>query len=238
MGFDFNIRYGKRKIDLSKGGTWNKPLIICIIIIMIFIGLAVTSKQWLPDDRIKNTMHTQETLFYNRVNVDTCKTVYVDTSKRLGQAVFEEERTMGEEKNYPLIYKVYDDAGNKLSHFVATSEMKITEKERGLGKRKILIQFAVPKDVYYIDIMIEQKDNTVNHVYIDYRDFVKKELYEKGSKYFEFVAQEEKKLVDLQTDLKKEEGKKKQDKDVINEKKEVLQKQKEKVKAIKKGVYD
>ena len=86
--------------------------------------------------------------------------------------------------------------------------------------------------------MIEQKDNTVNHVYIDYRDFVKKELYEKGSKYFEFVAQEEKKLVDLQTDLKKEEGKKKQDKDVINEKKEVLQKQKEKVKAIKKGVYD
>ena len=52
MGFDFNIRYGKRKIDLSKGGTWNKPLIICIIIIMIFIGLAVTSKQWLPDECI------------------------------------------------------------------------------------------------------------------------------------------------------------------------------------------
>ena len=37
MGFDFNIRYGKRKIDLSKGGTWNKPLIICIIIIMNFL---------------------------------------------------------------------------------------------------------------------------------------------------------------------------------------------------------
>ena len=57
---------------------------------------------------------------------------------------------------------------------------------------------------------------------------IKKELYgKKEVNTFEFVAQEEKKLVDLQTDLKKEEGKKKQDKDVINEKKEVLQKQKE-----------
>ncbi|MCR0201000.1 hypothetical protein MKC79_09785 [[Clostridium] innocuum] len=238
MKFDFNIHYGKRKIDLSKGGTWNKPLIICIIAIMIFLGFAITSKQWLPDDRIKNTSYTNETLFYNRVNVDTCKTVYVDTSKRLGQAVFEEERTIGEEKNYPLVYKVYDDAGNELSHFVATSAMKVTEKERGLGKRKILIQFAVPKDVYYIDIIVEQKDNTVNHVYIDYRDFKNQELFEKGSKYFDFVEQEEKTLADLQTDLKKEEGKKKQDKDVINKKKDMIQKQKEKVKAIKKGVYD
>lgn len=235
MGFDLNVRYGKRKIDLSKGGQWNKPLIICMILIMVFIGFAVTSKNWLPDDRVKNTSHVSETLFYNRVNVDTCDKVYVDKSKRLGQAVFEEERTIGEENNYPLIYKVCDDEGNELSHFVAISDMKTTDKERGLGKRKVLIQFAVPKDVYYIDFMVEQKDNTVNHIYVDYRDFQKKELYEKGSKYFEFVAQEEKQLENLESDLKKAENAK--DKDEINKKKETVQAQKDKLESIKRGVY-
>lgn len=199
-----------------------KTIMFSILAIILFIVLA-TSKMWLPDGRRNATVLRDDSNF-NNVTVGIINDSFnIDFDTQVGEIAFLEMKFPNREVE-EITYTIYDENETKLPlNVIKGGEVK----DGMIINTDILIQFGVPKDVYYVRVVISQ-DN-LNYSYtIDYRDFEETTVIERDDDYLININRLEKKLQELNTKLENIEEKIEKEED--GEKKETLEQEREVVK--------
>lgn len=194
-------KMGDKKILVLKDG-YNKKLVfgfvmsICIIISLLMVGLNM------PDNRIRLTSNNDSTLMFTYTNISTPKKMQYDEKTGIAQLQLETQ-IMNKDKKYKLFYEVYDDTGTKQqANIIISDNLSEDKSDETMIKKKVLLQFGVPKDYYYMKIRISQKDNTYQELIYDYRDIKKSVVKERGKDYLDNLIREKDKLQKLNEDKK------------------------------------
>lgn len=185
----------KKKYIILKNG-YNKPLIIGIFITSLMcIGLFVLMLNQ-PDTRVKKTVNNDTSLMLSYITIDVPKQMQYDENSHIGQIELYVTKT-NKEKQYNISYEVYDDTGTIQQINIVKSDNLYEDKESVIDERKVLLQFTVPQDFYFMYIKVEQEENTYKEIMFDYRDVKKMNLKERGKNYIKELMKEETKLTDL-----------------------------------------
>lgn len=208
MNFKIN---NDRKISIKKGVNFG--MIAITIIIIAALGFVLTSKLWIPDNKPIMNRNYGEELTFNSESIISDKQAYKDTKLNIGQIGFVVNKDISQGDD--LSFKVYLDDGReypKDSYKVIKSEPLSNIKSESQVQQYYILQFALPKEFYYLKIIISQKGYKSEEINLDYRNFKEKKLSEKDNDY----------LVKIQPLLLK-----------ISIQKQTLDKQKEEYKGIK-----
>lgn len=173
------LNKNKKYIVLKDGNNYG--LMVGVGVIIITLIILFTSKMWLPDSRVNLSNEVGSELFFTLNTIKT-KKYNIDYKNNLGEVLLEEEKS-SDLKKYDLKYEVFDDEGNKLPSSIITGNQVKESKDSVLKKQDKLIQFGVYKDIYYVKIEVLQKNTTKQNIIVDYRDFKRKIILEKGRDY-------------------------------------------------------
>lgn len=191
----------KKKYIILKNG-YNKPLIIGVLITLLLSAALFMFMLNQPDTRAKKTVNNDTSMMMSYITIDVPKKMQYDENNNIGQIELYVTKT-NKDKQYNASYEVYDDTGTKQQVNIVKSDNLYEDKESVIDERKVLLQFTVPKEFYFMYIKIEQKENTYKEIMFDYRDVKKANLKERGKNYIKELMKEETKLTDL-TEKKEE----------------------------------
>lgn len=185
----------RKKYIILKDG-YNKPLLFGLLTMIMVIGLVVVMIINQPDTRKKITMNNDTSLLFSYTTIDTPKYLEYDETTHLGQVLLHITKT-NTNKQFNIVYEVYDDTGTKQQMKCIQSENLYEDKESVIDERQLLLQFYVPDNFYYVIIKMEQKDNTYKELIYDYRDTKKVIVKERGKNYLKQLHTEENTLTTL-----------------------------------------
>lgn len=191
------MKKDSNKYIILKDG-YNIPLIIGCLLVVVLVGILATSRMWLPDDRsIVKKNNDQLLLMMNTVTVND---FYVDYESQLAELHLREKVSSSSEQ-YQVTYTVRDENNNELPfNVIRGNQQKANVNDVGYTQ-DVIVQFAVPKGFYYVNVNVEQPANGIYEILLDYRNFKEMDLIEKGNDYLVNYENEVEKLDEYSNEI-------------------------------------
>lgn len=172
-------RIDDKPIRIRKGV--NLVTVICTVIFLIAFVVVATSNLWLPDDRSIMALNTKGIVNFNSETVQASD-FYIDEEKEIGEiSLTILQMSVLDDLKYSMSFdgvNAYTDD----SFRVIKGSVLPTTKENEF-QQEVLIQFSIPDDFYYISLLVTQPNVKTAEIQMDYRQFKKQALTEKGDNY-------------------------------------------------------
>lgn len=193
--------YNNRRIIIKNG--WNIPLMIGTVISIMVVILCVTSRHWLPDDRDIVKKNNGSIIAFMRNVLYVPNDFYYDKEKSLVEINLVEKQSIDNNAEYNVTYTAKSDNYESLPYLVSRGSCKVINDDPLHCESNVLIQIAVPKEFYYIEVKTKQLDNKIDSIKVDYRNLQSKAIIEKGENFYANLEQEEAKLNELKQSYEK-----------------------------------
>lgn len=199
---------------------YNKGLISGLIVLIIVVCGLVSTKIWMPDSRTNMTLDNTVDMNFKDTIINVEKGYYWNKQESIAQINLKEMCIAQTEEKVNVIVK--QNKENKMPVKIIKGNSVPEEEGSMVTVTDYIVQFAMPKDTYYMYFTIAKGDMSYNFT-IDYRDFKVKAIKELTENY----------LVDTQNytnqilELEEKEKALKEEQDSINAMNEDEKKEKE-----------
>lgn len=159
---------------------YNKSLIIGLVVLIIVVGGLVSTKFFVPDSRNNMTLDNTVDMNFKDTVINVEKGYFWNKKENIAQISLKEMCISETEDKVKVIVK--QDKENKMPVKLIKGNSVPEEEGSMVTVTDYIVQFAMPKDTYYMYFTIEKGDMSYNFA-IDYRDFKVKAIKELAENY-------------------------------------------------------